>query len=174
MKKFFTHLLFFNFIAAITAVLVFYCACSGDQSIKNRSAEKSNEAKKVIRKPASSFSDTLIITTKSVVFYNPDSLQMERIKAVNENTVFESIAHDCFFQMKNTRLVLKKYWPQINIIETSGARFLLFIKKNKSRTIIDLNSKNDVCGIFLFNTEKEPELADMTNVDTALGFYFSK
>jgi hypothetical protein len=176
MKKRFRHLIPSNFsIATAAVVIVFYCACSGNGSEKsNRSVKNSTEAKKTIRKPGSSFRDTLTVATKSVVFYTPDSLQMERIKAVNESTVFESITHDCFFQMKNARLVLKKYWPQINIVETSGVRFLLFIKKNKSRTVIDLDSKNDICGLFLFNTEKDPELADMMNVDTALGFYFNK
>jgi hypothetical protein len=31
-----------------------------------------------------------------------------------------------------------------------------------------------MCGIFLFDGKKEPELADMMNIDTALGFYFEK
>jgi len=129
---------------------------------------------KVISKPSSSFNDTLVIDKKSAVFYSPDSLQMEQIKLANEKNVFESITHDCFFQMRNAKLVLKKYWPQITIIETSRARFLLFVKKNTSRTVVDINSKNDIGGIFLFDMEKEPELIDMMNVETALGFYFKK
>lgn len=88
--------------------------------------------------------------------------------------VFESLQHDCFYQMRNARLVLQKYWPQIQIVETSKARYLLFIKADKSKTIIDLDSKNDICGIFLFDSKQDPELIDMMNVDTELGFYFKK
>ena len=135
---------------------------------------KGKNSGKVIPKPPSSFNDTLVIDTKSAVFYSPDSSQMEQIKLANEKNVFESITHDCFYQMRNAKLVIKKYWPQLSIIETSNARFLLFIKKDKSKKIIDLNSKNDIAGIFLFDTEKEPELIDMMNVNTALGFYFNK
>jgi len=40
--------------------------------------------------------------------------------------------------------------------------------------VIDLNTKNDPCGLFVFNGQKPPLLVDMTNIDTDLGFYFSK
>ncbi len=127
-----------------------------------------------INKPPSSFSDTLIIDSPSAVFYYPDSLQLEKIKGTIEKNAFASEEHNCFYQMRNARTVLKKFWPQIRVIETSRTRFLLFIKKDKIQTLVDLNSKGDMCGLFLFDGKKEPELADMMNIDTALGFYFSR
>lgn len=128
----------------------------------------------ILLKPPSSFADTLIIQNPSAVFYNPDSMQLNKIRSINNKMVFESLQHDCFYQMRNARLVLQKYWPQIQIVETSKARYLLFIKADKSKTIIDLDSKNDICGIFLFDSKQDPELIDMMNVDTELGFYFKK
>lgn len=88
--------------------------------------------------------------------------------------VFEGLMHDCFFQMRNAHIVLKKYYPKIKIIESTKARYLLFVKEDKSKTCIDLNSKNDICGMYIFNTEKNPQLVDMANVDTELEFYFQK
>ncbi len=38
--------------------------------------------------------------------------------------------------------------------------------------VIDLNAKNNICGLYLFDTKKDPEPVDMPNVDTFLGFYF--
>jgi len=71
-------------------------------------------------------------------------------------------------------MVLKQHWPKVHIVETKTNRFLRFVKKDKSETYIDLNSQGDMCGLFLFDGKKEPELADMMNIDTALGFYFDK
>ena len=88
--------------------------------------------------------------------------------------IFESLTHDCFYQMRNARMVLKKYWPQVRIIETSKARYLLFIRADKRKICIDLNNKNDICGVFLFEKDKDPQLIDMMNIDTELGFYFKK
>ncbi len=88
--------------------------------------------------------------------------------------VFEGLMHDCFFQMRNAHVVLKKYYPKIKIIETTKARYLLFVKHDGTDTCIDLNKNNDICGMYIFNTTKKPQLVDMTNVDTELEFYFKK
>src|SRR5262249_16529716 len=124
------------------------------------------------KKIPSSFSDTLIIASKSAVFFNPDSLQWERMRATNPKNVYESDVHNCFYQMRNARMVLKQYYPKVRIIETSKARFLVFVKSTNEKIYVDLDTKRDVCGIFIFDRKKDPELIDMMNIDTALGFYF--
>ena len=142
---------------------------------KNIPSGNTPEYKDTIRKkPPGSFSDSLTIHFPSAVFYNPDSLQLLKIKEITPKNEYETDVHNCFYQMRNARIVLKKYWPQIHIIETSNNRYLVFVKANKTKTCIDLNTKGDMCGLLLFDGKKEPELADMMNIDTALGFYFAK
>jgi len=149
-------------------------SCS-DSPPKTHPVQNTIEKKTTTKnKPPASFSDTIKIDFPAAVFYNPDSMQLEKIKEITPKNEFESEVHNCFYLMRNARIVLKKYWPQIHIIETSRNRHLLFVKSDKTRAFIDLNSKGDMCGIFLFDGKKEPELADMMNIDTALGFYFSK
>jgi len=164
----------FYLIALFLAAIIPGYSCSDIPSNTSTLKDSTAHSPKVIRKPGSSFNDTLIISQKSAIFYTADSLQSEKIKTVNEKSIFESLEHDCLFQMMYARKVFNAHWKQITIIENSRARFLLFLKKNKTRTIIDLNAENDICGIFLFDGENEPELADMMNIDTALGFYFNK
>ncbi|MEO8861773.1 MAG: hypothetical protein ABI358_10145 [Ginsengibacter sp.] len=160
--------------SAFTLIL-FTCSCSETSEKNNQQEVKSPQKKhQIIKKPGSSFSDTIVVTANSAVFYNPDSLQMEKIKVVNEKDIFDMLTHDCHYQQQNARMVIKKYWPQIKIIKASKARYLLFVKINKTKIYIDLNDKNDICGLFLFNGKKDPVLVDMPNVDTELGFYFSK
>ena len=153
---------------------IFFACTGGIPENKSNDQEKTIPDTQVLSKPPSSYTDTLIIKSPSAVFYNPDSVQLEKIESINKKMIFESMAHDCFYQMRNARIVLKKYWPQIWIIETSKARYLLFIKADKSKTCIDLDTKNDMCGLFLFDREKDPVLIDMMNINTALGFYFKK
>lgn len=125
-------------------------------------------------KPPSSSNDTLIIRGMAAVFFNPDSLQLQKISQARPKMRFESDTHDCFFQMRNARMVLKQYWPQVKIIETSAARFLLFVHNDRSGSLTDLNTINDMCGILLFNGMKKPELTDMMNIDSGLEYYFKK
>jgi hypothetical protein len=177
MKKKFTIIISCPIIVfSIFTIFLFTSSCSeNSKKYNNQQEEKSAKAKPpIIKKPASSFNDTIIVTAKSAVFYTPDSLQMEKIKAVNEKAIFDMITHDCHYQIQNARMVLKKYWPQIHVIEASKARYLLFVKANESKICIDLNNKNDICGLFLFDRKKDPVLVDMPNIDTEMGFYFSK
>ena len=176
MKKTHVHTIIFQSVIFFFISSLFV-ACTDRASSKkdNAGQQKPNPPIPVqYKKPASSFNDTLVITNSSAVFYNPDSLQLDKIKAVLKKENYETEVHNCFYLMRNARIELKKYWPAIHIVETTTNRYLLFIKKDKSKTCIDLNSNGDMCGLFLFNGKKEPELADMMNIDTALGFYFTK
>ncbi|MFA5245278.1 MAG: hypothetical protein WC380_08245 [Pedobacter sp.] len=164
-------------LPALNLFIIFslvFSACSGQPEKKENTAEQINLPEKFLPKPPSSYSDTVVISSPGVIFYDSDSLQLIKTKAINKEMVYESMVHDCFYQMRNAHAVLKQYWPRLKVIDTSKARYLLFIKDDKSKFYIDLNTKNDMCGMFMFDGKKDPELADMTNVDTALGFYFKK
>ena len=126
------------------------------------------------KKPPGSFSDTIVIKVPSAVFYSADSLQLEKIRAVTDSSVFESLEHEFFFQVRNSKIVLKQYYPKVNIIVVKNARYLLFKKNSGSTNLIDLDTLNDASGLFAFDGRKDPRLLDMTNIDTELGFYFNK
>ena len=154
-------------------VFIYSYSCTNTESSKKNDTEIPATSRAVqSKKPSSTFSDTLVINRISAVFYNPDSLQLNRIQAITKKEIYETDVHNCFYLMRNARMVLKKYWPHIHIIESSEYRYLLFIKADNSQTCIDLDTKEDMCGILLFDRKKEPELIDMINIDTALGFYF--
>ena len=164
----------FQFCAYILPViLTFSCADSSTKINQNQNKIENKDPAK--NKPAGSFSDTVQINSlPSAVFYDPDSLQLEKIKAITNSTIFESTMHEYFYQMRNSRIVLKKYYPYIKIIEVKNARYLLFEKAGGEKEYVDLNTKNDPSGIFIFDGQKAPQLVDMTNIESELGFYFSK
>ena len=99
---------------------------------------------------------------------------MEKIKQVNEKMIFESLTHDCYYQMKNARQVVEKNWPHLSIRLASKNRWLVFRKIHGEQLIIDLNKINDICGIYLFDPAKDPERIVMTKIDSELGFYFKR
>jgi hypothetical protein len=124
------------------------------------------------KKPASGFSDTLLIRGSTAVFFNADPVQLGKIKAAMEKMQYESDVHDCFFQAKNARSVISAYWPGVKVAEARNCRFIYFVKDNGTSHLLDLDMKNDMCGLILFNGIKDPGLADMTNIDTFLEQYF--
>lgn len=165
-----------NALISLVFLLFFLCLAScSDTTSKKKSAEDISMRKsETLIKPPSSFSDTLIINFPAAVFFNPDSVQLEKIKVITDTMIFESSKHDCFYQMRYSRKAIQQNWPAIKIIEINNARYILLKSKNGDEEFIDLNSKSDFCGIFLFDGYKKAQLADMTNIDSEMGFYFSK
>ena len=161
--------------SGIVTFTLIACSCSQSPEKNNQHVKKDQALKPlVVRKPPSSFNDTVTIDRESAVFYNPDSVQLERIKSVNEKRVYATITHDCFYMMQNARSVIRQHWRRIRIVEVIKARYLLFVKKDKTWKCIDLNAKNNICGIFLFDAKKDPQAADMPNINTSMGFYFGQ
>jgi len=146
------------------------CKNSGNPSKSN----SNNFPQKVeLKKPPSTFQDSLFIDELSVVFYQPDSIQLLNIKNVTEEQVFESSMHEYFYLTRNAHNVLRQHWPKLKIIDSKNVRYLLFIKNNKGNHIIDLDEYGDAYGMFMFDPKRDPMVGDMANLDEAL-LYFSK
>lgn len=144
-------------------------SCSGNSVKKETPKEK---PKKELSKPPSSYQDTLVISTTAAVFYHPDSLQLQKIKEIEDSMIYEGTMHEYFYQMRNARMVIKKGWPNAKIIEANNVRYLLFKKKDNEIKVIDLDTKGDPHGLFLFDTIHDPALVDMMNIENELPRYF--
>lgn len=161
-----------NYKYLLLLALVIVTACKQKKKIADK--EMPTIPVVITKKPASSFIDTLQITGTAAVFFNPDSIQWQQLKKNTDPQVFDSNQHDCYYQQRNARIVIKKDWRQVKITEAVNKRFLHFISPNQAGVVIDLNGKNDWCGILLFKEGKQPQLVDMTNIETALYDYFGK
>ncbi len=157
--------------AVLISSVLFSCKHSSSKNDVPR--EKKQDKQEIKTKPSSSFSDTLIISSRSAVFYYPDSLQLEKIKEMTDKNIVESFLHDYYYQVRFGHLVLKKQWPGINIVEARNVRYLLFLKKDTIPECIDLDTKNDAYGLFVFDPLKKPVQVDLTNAESEIGFYFN-
>ena len=161
------------FTIYIVSVLSLTASCSSNP-VQDKEKKASPSSHQVLTKPPSNFQDTMLIDFPAAVFYLPDSLQLEKIKELTDSSIFEAAMHEYFFQMRNARMSIKRDWPRLKIVEAKNIRFLLFKGKDIDSTYIDLNTKNDSHGLFLFQPGKKPHYADMMNIDTELGYYFKK
>ena len=152
-----------------------FLACNNnaaDKAVK-KAVNRETTQKKIV-KPKSTYHDTLTINTAAVVFFHPDSLQLLQIKAITDSMVFDGSMHEYFYQMRNARLFIKKSWPTLPIIESERNQYLMFVGKDGTHTYIDLDTKYDAHGMIIFDGIQAPLQVDMTNVETFMGFYFSK
>ncbi len=154
--------------------IIFSCTNNTATNKKTTITAKTTGRAKHIEKPPSTYPDTLTINLPAAVFYYPDSLQLKKIKALLDTSVYKGIMHDYFYEMRYARMAIKKNWPALTIIDSKNYRYLLFIKKDGSFEYIDLNKKNDVYGLFVFERKKSPIQVDMTNIETQISFYLKE
>lgn len=169
MKYFFKHI---NLLFVGLTFIVFSC---NDNAIskKNVSIQCIPYNPKASSKPPSNYEDTLVIDFAAAVFYYPDSLQLLAIKKITDPGVFESSMHEYFYQIRTAQISIKKNWPKLKIIEAKNYRYIFFNKQDNARNCIDLNTKSDAYGLFLFEPHKIPLLIDMTNAETEVSFYMN-
>ena len=158
----------------VISILSLAASCSSNPVQKHEEKNISSSSLQVHTKPPSDFRDTMQIEFPAAVFYHPDSLQLEKIKGLTDSAIFDATMHEFFFQMRNARMSIKRDRPQLKIVEARNVRFLLFRGEGSDTTLIDLNTKNDSHGLFLFQPGKKPHFVDMMNIDSELGFYFKK
>lgn len=159
-------------ISVVVSIVSFLGISCSNSTNKEEPQEKPTQEKPILTKPPASYQDTLLIDKTAAVFYHPDSVQLEKIKKIEDSLVYEGTMHEYFYQMRNSRIVIKKGWPNISIIEANNVRYLLFKKKDNETTIIDLDAKGDPHGLFLFDQKHAPEQVDMMNIDNELPRYF--
>ena len=154
------------------SLLVASCREGTSGNLSTNSNTNSSDTVKLIAKPPSNYRDTIVVKGTAAVFFHPDSLQLLSIRDQMDSVIYKSLTHELHYQMRNARIVLHQFYPNVPIIETAKHRFIQFQSDAIPSVVIDINAIKDISGIILFNGRAQPHLTDMMNIDTELGEYF--
>ena len=116
--------------------------------------------------------DTNILTidTKAAVFFQPDSLQMEkRMKEAGEEN-FRAGADDYIYYINTSADYLEKHG--LLVIDAKARRFLKFVTADKKVQLIKLDTLPDLWGLYLFDPRKKPYYADIIEIEDDYKNYF--
>jgi hypothetical protein len=151
-------------------------SCSHLSSSHNATVGQSvqKQERQTYRKPPSSFADTVVVDAPTAVFFDLDPQQRKELRSTTDSVFFNGTVHECFYQMNFSRKTLKARYPDLRIEEVMKGRFLLFKMAGGTQRCIDLDTKNDACGLYIFDGHHEPQSVDMTNLETQLQAYFSQ
>ena len=162
---------FRNSISVVFPFLaVVFLSCADAAEGENPPAKMEPGMQKL--KPGSSFRDTLLVKQRSAIFYEPDSLQLEKIREVTNKNVYESSMHEYEYQFKNAKNLLHLYWKDVKILEAKKIRYLHFVLSGGKTQTIDLDKFNDAFGLFVFDPSKPPRPIEMTNAGSLIPDYF--
>lgn len=114
--------------------------------------------------------DTMMIDTRSAVFYTPDSLQMEkRMWSVGER-YFRMGMDDYLVTMNEAAEYLESV--KIPVVVAKEKRFLAFKNQSGLVKLIDTDTLPDLWGIYFFDLVREPKLVEITNAAEGYKSFF--
>lgn len=114
-------------------------------------------------------SDTLVVDRKAAVFYQPDSLQMEkRAKKVGED--FRIGADDDMYLMHLSYEFAES--KKLSILDIKGPKFLKFVYADKSHSFVKLDTLPALWGVYFFEPTKKPKEIDIANIEDEYDAYF--
>lgn len=146
-----------NRLIAIILLILISCAKKEKNTIEIKTTvNKTSEPIQV----SSKTTDTLIINNKSAVIFEPTENSINKRKKEIGEEVFYIGADDYLFYLDQSITFLEK--QEINIVQTKNNRILKFISEDKSEIIINLNSEEQIWGIYLFDPKWKPKKIDMT------------
>jgi len=114
--------------------------------------------------------DTLVVTQNAAVFYEPDSLQMERRKKEVGEENFYIGADDYLFYLNETYEYLEK--ENLPILLTQNKKYVKFVGADSKATLIKLDTLSELWGVFFFDIKKAPQQVDMTMIEEEYKSYY--
>lgn len=125
--------------------------------------------KQIVTTKPPSDTDTLTIDTKAAVFFQPDSLQMQkRMKEVGEENF--RAADDYIYYVNTSAEYLEK--KSLPVIDAKNKKYLKFVMTDKNVQFIKLDTLKELWGMYLFDPKKKPHYADMTVIEDDYKNYF--
>jgi len=115
-------------------------------------------------------SDTLTIDSRCAVFYQPDSLQIEkRVKEVGEES-FRVGADDYMYYLHLAIEYLKN--QKLPIINAKDMKYVQFMMADEKAELIKLDTLQDLWGMYLFTPKQAPHFTDILTIEDEYKAYF--
>lgn len=126
--------------------------------------------KPAAKKTPSPDTDTLTIGHKAAVFYQPDSLQIEkRMKEVGEEN-FRAGMDDYIYSINTSVEYLQK--QGLTVIDAKNKKYIKFVFAEVQTQLIKLDTLEELWGIYLFEPRRKPLYVDMTMIEEEYKNYF--
>ena len=168
-----------NFMGHALKLLLLYsstiASCSTTDKKQETKTETHSDLVDITQKPitpkiASIDIDTLTIDKRTAVFYQPDSLQIEKRKKEVGVQDFMAGADDYIYSINTSSEYLEK--QGLKVLDAKSKRFLKFVSADKKVQLVKLDTLPELWGICLFDPNKKPYYADMTMIEDEYKKYY--
>lgn len=150
-------------LAAFIPVLLFMACGGGDDNKKGP-----EDFDPVLSRVSN---DTLIVSGNAAVFYEQDSITIEKQRKQNEAD-FTAGLEDYHMYLDSVQRFLATVKDKTASVDAKGQKFIKFIKSDNSSTLVKIDTIPTLWGLYLFTPTKEPEEVDMTDIKNSYEKYY--
>lgn len=148
-------------------LLVLFSACT-TAATEEQSATTDAEA--TTTNAATASADTLTISTRCAVMFEPDSLQIEkRMQEAGEEN-FRAGADDYLYYMNLSAEYLEK--QGLPVTDAKSSKYLRFVLADKSIKLIKTDTLPGLWGFYLFDPTMQPHYADILAMEDEYQAYY--
>jgi hypothetical protein len=147
--------------------MLFIIACRDHQN--NTHSQSSLPVKKKVGRPRL-YSDTLTVDKRAAVFYDPDTMQIEKRKKQIGEQDFQTGLDDYAYYINESITFLEQ--NHLQVLRTDDKNFIRFVRDNGDVRLIKKDTLPDLWGIFLFDPGKDVYQADILDMEKEYHTYF--
>lgn len=152
-------------LALVFGTILISC---NNQSDKDKTT--SNDSTSQTNNVVTTIEDTLVVDKDAAVYYQPDSVAMEKWKKSAGEGNFETIIDDWSNYMNTSSEYLTGM--KLPIMQSENRKVVKFVKADGSATIVRLDTISNFWGVYLFTPAKEPLYTDPIMIENGYKSYF--
>jgi hypothetical protein len=119
---------------------------------------------------SNSETDTLTIDKKAAVFYQPDSLQIDKRMKQTGEADFRAGADDYMYYIHISVDYLEK--QGLPVMDSKNKKYLRFVMADNKEKLVRLDTLQDLWGLYLFDPKKNPYNADIIQIEEEYKIYY--
>ena len=164
----------------ISVVLALFTLISCNQTVNQKEenlnsittiSEKKVSTKKINNtKSSKNGIDTVVIKNQTAIIIEPTDKQIEKRKKEVGEEDFYIGADDYMWYLNESTETFRK--NKLNVLSIKNGKIIKFEMENGNNAILELNGKDELWQIYLFDPKLKPKKIDMTDSENEYKTYF--
>ena len=164
----------------ISVVLALFTLISCNQTVNQKEenlnsittiSEKKVSTKKINNtKSSKNGIDTVVIKNQTAIIIEPTDKQIEKRKREIGEEDFYIGADDYMWYLNESTKTFRK--NKLNVLNIKNGKIIKFEMENGNNAILELNGKDELWQIYLFDPKLKPKKIDMTDSENEYKTYF--
>ena len=166
-----------NYISVfLTLFTLISCNQTVNQKEENLNSITTISEKKVSKKKINNTKsnkngiDTVVIKNQTAIIIEPTDKQIEKRKREIGEEDFYIGADDYMWYLNESTETFRK--NKLNVLNIKNGKIIKFEMENGNNAILELNGKDELWQIYLFDPKLKPKKIDMTDSETEYKTYF--